>query len=95
MSVREGNKEDYGFVASSLTDAGYVVLIPDYRVFPEVVFPQFVEDGAEAANLTGFVGLSGPYNFPPIESGYLLDVSPKDKHDARRSQRLLNSLGLL
>ena len=79
---REGNKEDCGFVASSLTDAGSVVLIPDYRVFPEVVFPQFVEDGADSANLTGFNGLSGPYNFLPIQSGYLFDVFPKDKHDA-------------
>ncbi|MGD8557892.1 MAG: alpha/beta hydrolase, partial [Chromatiales bacterium] len=43
---RKGNKENYEFVASSLTNAGYAVIIPDYRLYPEVSFPGFVEDGA-------------------------------------------------
>ena len=45
---REGAREDYRFVASELTRAGYVVAIPDYRLHPEVAFPVFVEDGAAA-----------------------------------------------
>ncbi len=44
----KGKKEHFEFVASSLTKAGYVVVIADYRRFPEVVFPAFIEDGAAA-----------------------------------------------
>ncbi|MGI9201916.1 MAG: NAD(P)H-binding protein [Woeseiaceae bacterium] len=44
----KGKKEHFEFVASSLTEAGYVVVIADYRRFPEVVFPAFIEDGAAA-----------------------------------------------
>ena len=126
---QKGNKEDYEFVASSLTQAGYVVIIPDYRLFPDVVFPAFVEDGAAAVawslqnagkygadpgkvflmghsagahisallitdqrylaehaimagQLKGFIGLSGPYDFLPIKSGYLLDVFPEANREA-------------
>lgn len=45
---KNGTKEEYEFVASSLTRAGFVVAIPDYRVFPDIRFPTFVEDGAAA-----------------------------------------------
>ncbi|NND60406.1 MAG: alpha/beta hydrolase [Gammaproteobacteria bacterium] len=43
-----GAKEDYEFVASSLTERGFVVLLPDYRLYPEVKFPAFVADAAAA-----------------------------------------------
>ncbi|WP_289283386.1 alpha/beta hydrolase [Methylophaga sp. UBA5088] len=43
-----GSKADYKFVAEALTSAGYIVVIPDYRLYPEVVFPAFVDDGARA-----------------------------------------------
>lgn len=126
---REGAKENYAFVASSLTEAGYAVVIPDYRVFPDVVFPGFVEDGAmavawvvnnagdygadpgrvflmghsagahiaallsldprylarhgvEDGSIRALIGLSGPYDFLPIESGYLLDVFPEESREA-------------
>lgn len=121
---RDGAKGDYEFVASSLTEAGYAVVIPDYRRYPDVAFPAFVEDGAgavswvldnapsyggdpdrvflmghsagahiaalisldarylakhnaERGRISGLIGLSGPYDFLPIESGYLLDVFPE------------------
>lgn len=121
----DGSKEEFEFVASSLTKAGLVVAIPDYRLFPDVVFPAFVEDGARATawaienaerfgadrgkvflmghsagaqiaallaldesylaphgietqNLTGLIGLSGPYDFLPVEEGYLLDLFPEE-----------------
>ena len=43
-----GSKDKYKFVASSLTKQGYKVAIPDYRVYPEVKYPSFVEDAALA-----------------------------------------------
>jgi acetyl esterase/lipase len=47
-SWREGSKTDYRFVAKALTSRGFIVVLPDYRVYPQVVFPAFVEDGASA-----------------------------------------------
>ena len=32
----------------ALANAGYVAVLPDYRLYPKVRFPQFVEDGALA-----------------------------------------------
>ena len=128
---KEGSRSDYEFVASALTKSGIAVAIPDYRLFPEVTFPAFVEDGAAAlawvvehagdfgvdenavfvmghsagahiaacvaldstwldahslpaTTLRGLIGLSGPYDFLPIESGYLLDVFPAETRE--RSQ---------
>ena len=46
-SWKRGNKGKYGFVGHSLGNKGYVAVIPDYRLYPEVTFPAFVEDGAK------------------------------------------------
>lgn len=43
-----GEKGNYRFVAHRFTKAGYHVVIPDYRKYPEVTFPAFVEDTAAA-----------------------------------------------
>jgi acetyl esterase/lipase len=43
-----GTKEDYRFVAATFVKEGFVVIIPDYRKYPHVRFPVFVEDGAKA-----------------------------------------------
>ena len=51
-SWQSGSRADYRFVAEALTRRGLVVVIPDYRVNPEVVFPAFVEDGAAAVRWT-------------------------------------------
>jgi acetyl esterase/lipase len=34
-----GAKESYRFVAATLASRGYVVVVPDYRLYPEVKFP--------------------------------------------------------
>jgi acetyl esterase/lipase len=47
-SWKRGEKEKYGFVGHSLSRKGYVTVIPNYRLYPEVIFPAFVEDGALA-----------------------------------------------
>ncbi len=46
----DGSREKYRFAASQLTDLGYIVVLPDYRKYPEVVFPEFIEDAAEAVS---------------------------------------------
>ena len=43
---KSGEKGNYGFVGRSLASKGYLTVIPDYRLYPEVTFPAFVEDGA-------------------------------------------------
>jgi len=43
-----GSKGDYLFVAQALAARGFTVIVPDYRLYPEVRFPAFVEDGAHA-----------------------------------------------
>ena len=47
-SWKLGRKEELSFVASALAQRGYVVVVPDYRLVPEVVYPAFVEDTAKA-----------------------------------------------
>lgn len=47
-----GAKADYKFVAADFAERGYVVVIPDYRLYPQVKFPTFVEDGAAAVAWT-------------------------------------------
>jgi acetyl esterase/lipase len=43
-----GSKEQYRFVGAALANSGYVAILPDYRLFPAVRFPEFVDDGALA-----------------------------------------------
>ena len=43
-----GQKGDYLFVGQALAARGITCIIPDYRLYPEVRFPAFVEDGAQA-----------------------------------------------
>jgi acetyl esterase/lipase len=47
-SWQSGHKETYLFVAAALARRGYVTMVPDYRVYPEVRYAGFLEDGAHA-----------------------------------------------
>ena len=47
-SWQTGARSEYGFVAARLARRGFVVAVPDYRLFPEAVFPAFLEDAASA-----------------------------------------------
>lgn len=118
-----GNRADYEFVARTLAARGHFVVVPDYRLYPLVVFPQFVEDGAlatafvldnlpdltgkqmpvflmghsagahiamllamddrylatlahETEEISGVIGLAGPYDFLPITSSHLERIFP-------------------
>jgi acetyl esterase/lipase len=43
-----GHKETYQFLGRALARRGYVVVVPDYRVYPEARYPAFLEDNARA-----------------------------------------------
>ena len=43
-----GRKSDYRFVGAALAERGFVTVLPDYRLYPAVKFPLFLEDAAGA-----------------------------------------------
>ena len=45
---REGERKDYRFVGRALASRGIVAVVADYRLYPEVRYPGFVEDTAQA-----------------------------------------------
>ncbi len=47
-----GDRGDYRFVGQLLASEGFVVVIPDYRLYPAVRYPAFLEDGAAALRWT-------------------------------------------
>lgn len=50
-SWNSGTKSGYSFVGKALAARGFVVVIPDYRLVPQVRYPDFVQDGAAAIRL--------------------------------------------
>ncbi|WP_422011508.1 alpha/beta hydrolase [Roseateles sp.] len=114
-SWNQGERGDYTFVGEALAAHGILTLVADYRLYPEVRYPEFLRDSAAAlawglshtqnlggnpkrvhvmghsaggynaamlaldprwlaetghkpAELAGFIGLAGPYDFLPIEN---------------------------
>jgi len=45
---RSGHKGLYRYAAKALARRGYVAVVPDYRIYPEVRYPDFLDDGARA-----------------------------------------------
>ena len=43
-----GDKFEYEFVGRALASQGFVAVIPDYRYYPKVQYPKFLEDNAAA-----------------------------------------------
>ena len=41
---KSGARNDYRFAAEAFAARGYVTVVPDYRLYPQVRFPAFVED---------------------------------------------------
>ncbi len=57
----KGDRESYAWAARAYASRGFVVVLPDYRKVPQVRFPAFVQDGADAVrwtrdNITRFGG---------------------------------------
>lgn len=112
-SWTSGERGDYRFVGEALASRGVLVLVADYRLYPEARYPAFLEDSARAlawgieharslggdprrlfvmghsaggynaamlaldprwlaatghapAELAGWIGLAGPYEFLPL-----------------------------
>ncbi len=56
-------REEYRFVGQALADLGYQVIIPDYRLYPDVLFPQIMQDSTEVVawvnnNIARYGGIS-------------------------------------
>lgn len=47
-SWSDGRRQDYGFAGAAFAARGFVTVVADYRLVPEVVFPDFLRDGALA-----------------------------------------------
>ena len=47
-SWQSGSRGDYLFVGQALATCGYVTVVPDYRLYPQARFPDFVHDAAAA-----------------------------------------------
>jgi acetyl esterase/lipase len=48
----KGERTEYGFAARAYASKGFVVVVPDYRKVPQVRFPAFIEDAADAVKWT-------------------------------------------
>jgi acetyl esterase/lipase len=47
-SWNSGSRSDYDFVGEALASRGIVVVIADYRLYPQVRYPAFLQDSASA-----------------------------------------------
>ncbi len=60
-SWNSGTRAGYDFAGHALASRGFVAVVPDYRLVPEIRFPEFIEDGAAAVrwvrqNIASFGG---------------------------------------
>ena len=62
-SWKSGAKEEYAFVGDALAARGFLTVIPDYRLYPEVRFPDFLDDSAAAVRFARDV--AGRYGGDP------------------------------
>jgi acetyl esterase/lipase len=122
-SWQSGDRGDYMFVGEALASRGFVAVLPDYRTWPDIRFPGFMEDAAMAVrwardhaaefggdpsriflmghsagahiavllatdghylgaqqmskrDLSGVIGLAGPYDFLPLTDPALEEIFP-------------------
>lgn len=120
-SWESGSRAEYAFAGQALASRGFVTAVPDYRLYPQVRFPDFLDDGAAAirwvrdniaqyggdprrivlvghsagaynaamlaldsrylrragvdpGSVRAFAGLSGPYDFLPLDDDSTIKV---------------------
>ena len=54
-------------VAQALAASGYAVVIPDYRLYPSVRFPAFIDDGARAVATVSVFFFHALWRTRPLE----------------------------
>jgi len=59
-SWNSGERGGYAFVGRALAAQGFVTVVPDYRLVPEVTYPGFIEDGAAAVRWGSAPGPATP-----------------------------------
>jgi len=47
-SWEDGSKDIYKFLAEGFTSEGFDIVVPNYRLYPDAVYPQMLEDSAKA-----------------------------------------------
>lgn len=62
--LESGSKEDISELAEEFASSGVAVAIPNYRLFPEVAYPVFIEDAARSIawlkrNIDGYFSCKG------------------------------------
>jgi acetyl esterase/lipase len=102
-SWNSGERVDYGFLGTALAAQGFVTVLPDYRLVPEVRFPAFIEDGAAAtAWVQREIGQFGGGGQRVVVSGHsagayiasMLAVEPSYLGQAGARERLRGFAGL-
>lgn len=59
-----GSKDIYRFVGQSFAAQGFILAVPNYRLYPQVTFPGFVQDGARAVAAIDRAASAGAHGVP-------------------------------
>ena len=95
-----GDKSKYAFVGKTFAKDGFITIIPDYRLFPKVTFPAFIDDVAlsfakvrkKFPNSKIFI--SGHSAGAQIGALLTLDHSYLKKHSLSACQEIAGFIGL-
>jgi acetyl esterase/lipase len=75
-SWNRGDKSEYEFVGRRLASMGYITAVPNYRLYPEVQYPDFLKDGAQSiAHLKKELQKPEYQNFKPAQQYVLMGHS--------------------
>lgn len=96
-SWNRGDKSEYEFVGRRLASMGYITAIPNYRLYPEVKYPEFLEDGAQSiAHLKTELGKAQYQQYKPSKEYILMGHSAGAYNAAMLAldSRWLNTAGI-
>jgi acetyl esterase/lipase len=75
-SWNRGDKSEYEFVGRRLASMGYITAVPNYRLYPEVKYPDFLVDGAQSiAHLKTELGKAEYQQYKPSNEYILMGHS--------------------
>ncbi len=102
-SWNSGHKENYSFAGHALSSLGFVTVIADYRLVPEVEYPVFLNDNAAALDwvydhIGDFGGDATRLNLAGHSAGAynaaMLALSPSYRHSAKWGTSIKSLAGL-